>query len=138
MQVVSREAIYYGATDSSSRASLINWALPYAQRYIFHMYQDKYLQQGGSKFEKLRNLQIIVVEKLFYRNVVKKCEIASKKRIECSCLLQVLRKLDSVSYHLLQLSCLVSNIHETLSHTPIFNCNMLKYIWCYMRSSIKK
>ncbi|KAI5654604.1 hypothetical protein M9H77_31791 [Catharanthus roseus] len=87
--VVSREAIYYGPTDSSFKTSLVNWALPYAQRYICHLHPDRYLQLGNPVVEKSRHLQIVIVEKLFYRNVVKKCEIASKKRVECSCLLQV-------------------------------------------------
>ncbi|KAL3507314.1 hypothetical protein ACH5RR_032696, partial [Cinchona calisaya] len=86
--VVSREAIYYGPTDSSLKASLVNWALPYAQRYICHVHPDKYLQLKKTGFGNVKCLQIVVVEKLFYRNVVKRCEVVSKKRFECSCLLQ--------------------------------------------------
>lgn len=86
--VVSREAIYYGPTDSSLKASLINWVLPYAQRYIYYVHPDKYLQLKNCGFENLRCLQIVVVEKLFYRNVVKRHEVVSKKRFECTCLLQ--------------------------------------------------
>lgn len=86
--VVSREAIYYGPTDSSLKASLVNWVLPYAQRYIYHVHPDKYLQLKNCGFENVRCLQIVVVEKLFYRNVVKRSEVVSKKRFECTCLLQ--------------------------------------------------
>ncbi|KAL2463369.1 Histidine kinase [Forsythia ovata] len=86
-KVVTREAIYYGPADCSFIFSLVNWALPYAQRYILNAHPDKYFQLKQSNFEDLRHLQIIVVEKLFYRNVIKR-EITSKKRYECSCLLQ--------------------------------------------------
>ncbi|GFY93074.1 histidine kinase-, DNA gyrase B-, and HSP90-like ATPase family protein [Actinidia rufa] len=34
-EVIIREAIYYGVADSNFKASLLNWALPYAQRYIY-------------------------------------------------------------------------------------------------------
>ncbi|MCD7453280.1 hypothetical protein HAX54_020359 [Datura stramonium] len=87
-QVVTREAIYDGPTDSSLVASMINWVLPYAQRYIYSIHPDKYLQLSQSGFQNLRCLQIVVVEKLFYRNVIRSAHIASKKRFECSCLLE--------------------------------------------------
>ncbi|XP_019264189.1 PREDICTED: uncharacterized protein LOC109241829 [Nicotiana attenuata] len=87
-EVVTREAIYYGPTDSSLAASVVNWALPYAQRYIYNVHPDKYLQLSQSGFQNLKCLQIVVVEKLFYRNVIKSSHIASKKRFECSCLLE--------------------------------------------------
>ncbi|GFY81619.1 histidine kinase-, DNA gyrase B-, and HSP90-like ATPase family protein [Actinidia rufa] len=86
-EVIIREAIYYGVADSKFKASLLNWALPYAQRYIYKVHCDRYLQLKQSGFENLSHLQIIVVEKLFYRNILKKLGIASKKRFECSCLL---------------------------------------------------
>ncbi|CAN4120815.1 unnamed protein product [Withania somnifera] len=86
-KVVMREAIYDGPTDSSLVASMINWVLPYAQRYMYNVHPDRYLQLSQSGFQNLR-LQIIVVEKLFYRNVIRSSHIASKKRFECSCLLE--------------------------------------------------
>lgn len=90
VQVVIREAISFGATDCSVKASLVNWILPYAQRYIFNVHSDKYLQLKQTVNEKLITLQVVIVEKLFYRNVIKRCPGAdSKKRFECSCLLQV-------------------------------------------------
>nr|XP_016480885.1 PREDICTED: uncharacterized protein LOC107801668 isoform X2 [Nicotiana tabacum] len=87
-EVVTREAIYDGSTDSSFVASVVNWALPYAQRYIYSVHPDKYLQLSQSRFRNLKYLQIVVVEKLFFRNVIKSSQIASKKRFECSCLLE--------------------------------------------------
>ncbi|KAK4732817.1 hypothetical protein R3W88_025805 [Solanum pinnatisectum] len=69
-EVVTREAIYYGPTDSSFVASVVNWTLP----------------QTG--FENLKCLQIVIVEKLFYKNVIKSSHIASKKRFESSSLLE--------------------------------------------------
>ncbi|CAN4090882.1 unnamed protein product [Withania somnifera] len=87
-KVVTREAIYDGPTDSSLVASMINWVLPYAQRYIYNFHPDKYLQLSQSGFQNLSCLQIVVVEKLFYRNVIRSSHIASKKRFECSCLLE--------------------------------------------------
>ncbi|KAM3327141.1 protein NO VEIN isoform X1 [Capsicum chacoense] len=87
-KLVTREAIFDGPTDSSFVMSMINWALPYAQRYIYNIHPDKYLQLRQSGFQNLRCLQIVVVEKLFYRNVIRSSRIASKKQFECSCLLE--------------------------------------------------
>ncbi|KAM7485827.1 hypothetical protein LguiA_001836 [Lonicera macranthoides] len=87
-EVTTREAIYYGPADSSFKTSLVNWALPYAQRYIYNAYPDKYSQLKQSGFEILNRIRIIVVEKLFCRNVIKRADITSKKRCECSCLQQ--------------------------------------------------
>lgn len=89
MQVVSREAIYYGVADSSFKASLVNWALPYAQRYLSAVHPDKYSQLKQSGFTILNRLQVVVVEQLFYRNVIRGCGSTSEKRIESTCLLQV-------------------------------------------------
>jgi len=89
MQVVTREAIYYGLSNCSLKESLINKTLPYAQRYIYKRHNDKYVQLKQSGFSILNNLKVIVVEKLFYRNVIKDCDSVSKERVECSCLLQV-------------------------------------------------
>ncbi|CBI17221.3 unnamed protein product, partial [Vitis vinifera] len=87
-EVITQEAIYYGPTDSSFKASLVNWALPYAQRYIYKRHPKKYRQFKQSGFGTLNRLRVVVVEKLFYRNIIKRCESASKKRFEASCLLQ--------------------------------------------------
>ncbi|XP_054822554.1 protein NO VEIN [Prosopis cineraria] len=87
-EIVTREAIYYGLADCGLKASLINWALPYAQRYIYKVHNDKFFQLKESGFDFLNHLKVIVVEKLFYRNVIKVCGGVSKKRVECSCLLQ--------------------------------------------------
>lgn len=89
MQVVTREAIYYGLQDSSYEAALVNSALPYAQRYLHTVHPDKYFQLKQSGFDILNHLQVVVVEELYYRNVIKVAGSESKKRVECSCLLQV-------------------------------------------------
>ncbi|KAK3000430.1 hypothetical protein RJ639_021849, partial [Escallonia herrerae] len=87
-EVVTREAIYYGPADCSFKTSLVNWALPYAQRYLHNVYPDKYSELKQSGFENLSRLRVVVVEKLFYRNVIKRADIVSKKRFETSCLSQ--------------------------------------------------
>ncbi|GKD92828.1 histidine kinase-, DNA gyrase B-, and HSP90-like ATPase family protein [Tanacetum coccineum] len=87
-EVVTREAIYDGLSDSSCKTSLVSWALPYAQRFIYRNHQNEYSRLKLSGFKKLNCLKIVVVEKLFYRNVVKRFGIESSKRYECSCLLQ--------------------------------------------------
>ncbi|EXC16976.1 hypothetical protein L484_021633 [Morus notabilis] len=87
-EVVSREAVYYGVVDSRFKASLVNWALPYAQRYLHNAHPDKYSQLKQSGFDILDCLQVVVVEKLFYKNVIKGCGSTSEKRLESSCLLQ--------------------------------------------------
>ncbi|KAM1049770.1 hypothetical protein ACFX11_031840 [Malus domestica] len=84
-EVVTREAIYSGIEDSSFKAALLDWALPYAQRYLNGVHPDKYSQLKQSEF--LNCLQVVVVEKLFYRNVIKGTGSESKKQVECSCLL---------------------------------------------------
>ncbi|XP_050219980.1 protein NO VEIN [Mercurialis annua] len=88
-KIVTREAIFYGPVDSSFKALLVDWALPYAQRYIYSVYPETYFQlKQDSGFSDIKQLKVTVVEKLFYRNVIKSCNITSKKRYECSCHLQ--------------------------------------------------
>ncbi|KAI7727539.1 hypothetical protein M8C21_003843 [Ambrosia artemisiifolia] len=87
-EVVTREAIYYGPTDSSFKTSLVSWALPYAQRYIYNIHPNEYSEFKLSGVKNLNSLKIVVVEKLFYKNIIKKVGIESSKRYECSCLLQ--------------------------------------------------
>ncbi|KAK6122876.1 hypothetical protein DH2020_043402 [Rehmannia glutinosa] len=87
-KIVTRESIYYGPADSGFIFSLVNWVLPYAQRYIYSLHPDKYFQLKQSGFENIRHLKIAVVENLFYRNVIKNCKITSQKRHPCNCLLQ--------------------------------------------------
>ncbi|KAM5562292.1 protein NO VEIN-like [Rosa sericea] len=87
-QVVTREAIYYGLQDSSNEAALVNSALPYAQRYLHSLHPDKYSQLKQSGFDILNCLQVVVVEELYYRNVIKIAGSESKKRVACSCLLK--------------------------------------------------
>ncbi|XP_043719749.1 protein NO VEIN isoform X2 [Telopea speciosissima] len=87
-EVVAREAIFYGMEDCREKASLVDWVLPYAQRFIYKLHPERYFEFKQSNFENLSRLQIVVVEKLFYRYTIKGCDSASKKRFECSCLLQ--------------------------------------------------
>ncbi|KAF5465033.1 hypothetical protein F2P56_015066 [Juglans regia] len=87
-EVVTREAVYYGLADCSFKASLVSWALPYAQRYICSVHPNNYIQLKQSGFSLLNRLQVVVVDKLYYRNAIKRGAGASNKRIECSCLLQ--------------------------------------------------
>ena len=89
LQVVIREAIYYGPVDNGYETSLVSWVLPFAQRYICNSYPEKYLQHKLSGFEQLNRLQIVVVEKLFYKNVIRRPKLVSKKRHDISCFLQV-------------------------------------------------
>lgn len=89
LQVVFREAIFYGTRDNNEKMSLINWVLPYAQRYIYKLYPDKYSNLKQFGLEKLIQLQVVVVEKLFYKHSLRGCGNTSKKRFECCCLLQV-------------------------------------------------
>ncbi|KAG1335020.1 hypothetical protein COCNU_03G011390 [Cocos nucifera] len=88
-EVVTREPVYYGMVDANENASLVNWVLPYAQRYISKLHHDIYIHLKQSGFEKLSQLQIVVVEELFYRNTLKGHDSGSKRRLECSCLLQI-------------------------------------------------
>ncbi|KAK7318951.1 hypothetical protein RJT34_03660 [Clitoria ternatea] len=100
-EVVTREPIYYGLADCSLKESLINWTLPYAQRYIHKLHSDKYVQLKLSGFDIFNHLKVIVVQKLFYRNIIKTSGSASKKRVECSCLLQgnILYTIQESDYH---------------------------------------
>ncbi|OVA05274.1 protein of unknown function DUF3883 [Macleaya cordata] len=87
-EVVTREAIFYGVEDFKDKASLVDWVLPFAQRYIYKLHPDKYFRLKQSGMENLTHLQIVVVGKLFYRYMLKGCNSASNKSFECSCLLQ--------------------------------------------------
>lgn len=90
MQVVTREAMFNGLTDCSIKAALLDWALPYAQRYLHSTHPDKYSQLKQSGFDILNHLRVVEVQQLSYHNVIKIAGSESKKRIECSCLLQVI------------------------------------------------
>lgn len=70
-------------------ASLMNWALPFAQRYLYSVHPNNYIQLKQSGFDNINHFQIVVVDKLYFRNVIKRCGIVSKKQTECTCLLQV-------------------------------------------------
>ncbi|CAI0380265.1 unnamed protein product [Linum tenue] len=87
-EVVTREAIYFGPSDSNFKASLVDWALPYAQRYMHSSHATKYAHLKQNGFETVKKLQIVVVEKLSYRNVIRSSGKSSRSRYECSCLLQ--------------------------------------------------
>uniref|UniRef100_A0A1D1YMP8 Putative tRNA threonylcarbamoyladenosine biosynthesis protein Gcp n=2 Tax=Anthurium amnicola TaxID=1678845 RepID=A0A1D1YMP8_9ARAE len=87
-EVVSREAISYGSGDNKEKVCLVNWVLPYAQRYLFKFHPKTYFHLKEFGLEKINQLQVAVVDKLFYRNNLKGHNSVSKKRFECSCLLQ--------------------------------------------------
>ncbi|KAM1596297.1 hypothetical protein ACFX1Z_031314 [Malus domestica] len=87
-EAVTRHTIFSGLGDCSFKAALLDWALPYAQRYLQSVHPDKYTQLKHFGFDIVNRLQVVVVEKLFYQNVIKSFGIKSKKRLRCSCLLQ--------------------------------------------------
>ncbi|PWA85335.1 hypothetical protein CTI12_AA151420 [Artemisia annua] len=86
-EVVTREVIHYGPTDSSYMISLVRWTLPYAQRYIYHRHPNEYFQLKLSGFKNLNSLKIVVVDKLFYKCVITRFGIESNNLSECACLL---------------------------------------------------
>ncbi|KAG0447816.1 hypothetical protein HPP92_028133 [Vanilla planifolia] len=87
-EVVSREAIFYGSEDNMDKVSLLNWVIPYAQRYLYQLHRDIYLELKQLGFEKINQLQVVIVSELFYKFTLKGHDCASKRRIECNCLLQ--------------------------------------------------
>lgn len=96
---MSQEAIFYGTGDSRVMMFLINRILRYAQRYIHKLYPDIYLRLKQTGFERINQLQVVVVEKLFYKHSLKGCDATSNKRVECSCLLQVHNFFPILSYY---------------------------------------
>lgn len=117
MQVVTREVIFNGPTDSSFTTSLVSWALPYAQRYVYSFHPNEYSELKLSEFKNLNSLRIVVVEKLSYKNVIKRLGIESDNRCECSCLLEdnilyATRKSDSHSLFLELSRFLIAGISE--------------------------
>ncbi|CAL9225200.1 unnamed protein product [Arabidopsis halleri] len=87
-EVVKREAKYEGLQDNTVTVSLVNWALPYAQRYIFTLHHEKYTQTKKTVHSQVKRLQVFVVDKLCYRNVIPQYGISSNREIKCSSLLQ--------------------------------------------------
>ncbi|GKB92564.1 histidine kinase-, DNA gyrase B-, and HSP90-like ATPase family protein, partial [Tanacetum coccineum] len=71
-EVVTREAIADGLRDGSFKTSLVNWALPFTQRYIYSNHPNEYSRLKLSEFNNINSLKIVVVEKLFYKNVIKR------------------------------------------------------------------
>ncbi|KAI3935471.1 hypothetical protein MKW98_027611, partial [Papaver atlanticum] len=90
-EVITREAIFYGVEDNKDKASLVDWILPFAQRYISKMHPDKYFLLKQAGFENMSRLQVVVVDKLFYKYTIKGGNSASNRRSECSCLIQLSR-----------------------------------------------
>ncbi|XP_074273372.1 protein NO VEIN-like [Silene latifolia] len=88
--IVSREAICCSPVDSGITTSVIKRVLPFALRYLYNLHRESYNQHKLSGFSKICHLRIVAVEKLFYRNVIitKKIYCISKKRFECSSVLQ--------------------------------------------------
>uniref|UniRef100_A0A804M5T2 Protein NO VEIN C-terminal domain-containing protein n=1 Tax=Zea mays TaxID=4577 RepID=A0A804M5T2_MAIZE len=87
-KVVYREAIFYGTSENREKVSLICWLLPYMQRYIYKMHRDTYINFQKNDIMKISNLQVVVVDKLFHKYVLRGLESSSKKRFQCHCLLQ--------------------------------------------------
>ncbi|KAI3830794.1 hypothetical protein MKX03_002882 [Papaver bracteatum] len=75
-EVITREAIFYGVEDNKDKASLVDWILPFAQRYISKMHPDKYFLLKQAGFENMSHLQVVGGNS------------ASNRRSECSCLIQ--------------------------------------------------
>ncbi|XP_078441765.1 histidine kinase-, DNA gyrase B-, and HSP90-like ATPase family protein [Wolffia australiana] len=87
-EIVSREAIFYGTEDGTEKASLINWVLPYAQRYLLKLYPNKYEALKKNWTERVPLLRIVTVDKLFFKYRIRVSDGTSRKRYECCCLLQ--------------------------------------------------
>eukprot|EP00253_Pinus_taeda_P027075 PITA_27075 len=88
-EVVVREAIVYGVQDNEKLFSLVNWILPYAQRYLYKMHPEVYRALKDNMLNnQLKKLRLFVVEKLFYRHTLQGCPTVSNKRHECNSLLQ--------------------------------------------------
>ncbi|KAJ1690756.1 hypothetical protein LUZ63_014911 [Rhynchospora breviuscula] len=87
-EVLSRKAIFYDVVDSSEKACMVNWVLPYAQQYIYSKHPSDYLQLQQVGNEKLSQLNVVAVQKLFYKNTLKENTISGASRLECTCLLE--------------------------------------------------
>ncbi|KAL9227092.1 hypothetical protein vseg_002828 [Gypsophila vaccaria] len=112
-EIVSREAICCGPVDSVTTTSMVKRMLPFALRYLYNLHPECYNQHKLSGFDKLRQLRIVVVEKLFCQNVIiiEKICCISKKQSEHSSMLQenVLYTTKDSDPHsvFLELSCLL-------------------------------
>ncbi|KAK9699470.1 hypothetical protein RND81_08G175800 [Saponaria officinalis] len=122
-EIVSREAVCDGAVDSVATTSMVKRVLPFALRYLYNLHPESYNQHKLSGFDKLRQLRIVTVEKLFCRNVIiiKTIRCISKKQSECSSMLQdnILYTTKDTDPHsvFMELSCLLidgtPNLHLT-------------------------
>ena len=81
--------MHSGTGNNRGKASLLNWLLPYMQRYIYKMHGDTYNKFQQNEATKLSSLEVIVVEKLSYKYMLKGRDSSCEGRFECSCLLQV-------------------------------------------------
>lgn len=68
---------------------MVNWVLPFAQQYIYNKHPSVYLQLQEVWSEKLSQLNVVAVQRLFYKNTLKENTISSRSRLECTCLLEV-------------------------------------------------
>ena len=92
MKVVEREPIVYGAQSSEKLLNLLNWVLPYVQRYLQKWHADTYENLQQPVFHgRLNNFQCITCEQLFYRyKLPGRVTGSGTERFECTCLFEVL------------------------------------------------
>lgn len=88
-KVVEREPIVYGAQSSKQLLDLLNWTLPYVQRYLQKRHPNIYENLQQSRFDsRLNKLRCVVSEQLFFRYKLPGEFGTGTERVECSSLLE--------------------------------------------------
>lgn len=112
-EIVERGVVTHGLRDGGKVKALVDWILPYAQRYVKHHHVDQYRQlEGLGITEGLRRLRFVAVDQLYFQYSLQNSVILSRKLTPCTCILEVLHNpsfraflLNTHSDSLLPLDC---------------------------------
>ncbi|KAJ4778054.1 hypothetical protein LUZ62_062311 [Rhynchospora pubera] len=87
-KVVSREVVHYDLVNDVQKVCLVNWALPYVQRYMYKTHLLKYVSFKELERDKLSQLKVIVASKLYYKYSINQLKSTSQDLFEASAILK--------------------------------------------------
>jgi hypothetical protein len=88
-QAVSREVVHHVLVNDVQKVHLVNWALPYVQRYMYKMHPLKYVSFKELEKDKLSQLKVVMTEMLHYKYCLNGLNITSQDLFEASAILKV-------------------------------------------------
>lgn len=81
--------VHHGLVNDEQKVRLVNWALPYVQRYLYKIHPLKYVSFKELEKEKLCQLQVVIAGKLYYKYSLNGSNSTSQEPFEASAILKV-------------------------------------------------